>query len=70
MTRVEQQAGHMLVYGTPFVPADLVRKIDAVDQDGVKRVAHRILSAPPTIAALGPVGALESYARVAERLEA
>jgi predicted Zn-dependent peptidase len=70
MTRVEQQAGHMLVHGTPFVPADLVRKIDAVDQDGVKRVAHRILSAPPTIAALGPVGALESYARVAERLEA
>jgi predicted Zn-dependent peptidase len=70
MTRVEQQAGHMLVHGTPFDPADLVRKIDAVDQDGVKRVAQRILSAPPTIAALGPIGALESYARVAERLEA
>jgi len=70
MTRVEQQAGHMMVFGTPFDPADLVRKIDAIDQDGVRRVAHRILSAKPTITALGPVGALESYARVAERLEA
>ena len=70
MTRVEQQAGHMLVHGTPFDPAELVRKIDAVDQDGVKRVAHRILSGKPTIAALGPIGALEPYARVAERLDA
>jgi predicted Zn-dependent peptidase len=70
MTRVEQQAGHMLAFGTPFDPADLVRKIDAIDRDGVKRVAHRILSAPPTLAALGPIGGLEPYARVAERLEA
>jgi predicted Zn-dependent peptidase len=70
MTRVEQQAGHMLVFGTPFDPADLVRKIDAIDADGVKRVANRILSAKPTIAALGPIGALEPYARIAERLEA
>ena len=70
MTRVEQQAGHMLVHNRPFDPGELVRKIDAVDQNGVKRVAHRILSGKPTIAALGPIGALEPYARVAERLEA
>jgi predicted Zn-dependent peptidase len=70
MTRVEQQAGHMLVFGTPFDPDELVRKIDAIDQDGVKRVAHRLLSARPTVAALGPIGALESYPRLTERLEA
>jgi predicted Zn-dependent peptidase len=69
MTRVEQQAGHMLVFRTPFDPDDLVRRIDAVDQDGVKRVAQRLLSGPPTLAALGPIGALESYRRIAERLE-
>ncbi|HEY5210292.1 MAG TPA: pitrilysin family protein [Stellaceae bacterium] len=70
MSRVEQQAGHMLVFGTPFDPAELVRKIDAVDQDGVRRVATRLLSAPPTVAALGPVGALEPYARLVQRLHA
>jgi predicted Zn-dependent peptidase len=70
MTRVEQQAGHMMVHGTPFVPEELVRRIDAVDQEGVKRVARRLLSGPPTLAALGPIGALESYQRIAQRLEA
>jgi predicted Zn-dependent peptidase len=69
MTRVEQQAGYMLVHGTPFDMAELVRKIDGVDQDGIKRVARRILSGRPTIAAMGPIGRLEPYARVAERLE-
>ncbi|MGH6989015.1 MAG: M16 family metallopeptidase [Stellaceae bacterium] len=70
MTRVEQQAGHMLVFGTPFDPAELVRRIDAVDQEDVKRVAGRLLAGTPTLAALGPVGALESYQRIVQRLEA
>ena len=70
MTRVEQQAGHLLVHGTPFDPDDLVRKIDAVDQAAVKRVAEKLRSAPPTLAALGPVSGLESYDRIAERLDA
>jgi len=69
MTRVEQQAGYMLVHGTPFDMTELVRQIDAVDQDDVRRVARRILSGKPTIAALGPIGRLEPYARVAERLD-
>jgi predicted Zn-dependent peptidase len=69
MTRVEQQAGHMMVFGTPFYPDELVRRIDAVDLDGVKRVARRLKTARPTLAALGPISGLESYDRIAARLE-
>jgi len=68
-SRCEQHAGHMLVFGTPFDPDELVRQIDAVDQDGVKRVALRIRSGPPTLAALGPIARLEGYARVTGRLD-
>ena len=68
MARCEQQAGHMLVFGTPFDHADLIRKIDAVDQDALKRVARRLHVAPPTVTGLGPVGRLESYARINQRL--
>jgi predicted Zn-dependent peptidase len=68
-SRCEQHAGHMLVFGTPFDPDELVRRIDAVDQDGVKRVARRIRSGPPTLAALGPIARLESYARATGRLD-
>ncbi len=70
MTRVEQHAGAMMVFGRPFDLDDMVRRIDAVDHDGVKRVAHRLKSAPPTVTALGPIGALESYDRIARRLDA
>ena len=66
--RSEQQASHMLVHGRPLDPQELVAHIDAVDEDAVVRVARRIAAGTPTIAALGPVGKLEEYARFAERL--
>jgi hypothetical protein len=48
--------------------SDLVRHIDAVDGAAVSRVARRLASAPPTLTALGPVGQIEPYSRLAERL--
>jgi predicted Zn-dependent peptidase len=66
--RCEQQASHMLIHGRPLDPQDLVAHIDAVDEDAVMRVARRVVAGTPTLAALGPVGKLENYARFAERL--
>jgi predicted Zn-dependent peptidase len=66
--RCEQQASHMLIHGRPLDPKELVSHIDAVDEDAVIRVARRIVAGTPTIAALGPVGKLEDYARFAERM--
>jgi len=66
--RCEQQASHMLVYGSPLDPAELVRHIDAVDAEAVTRVGLRLASAPPTFTALGPIGLIEDYDRLAARL--
>jgi predicted Zn-dependent peptidase len=67
--RCEQQANHMLVFGRPLDPAELVRHIDAVDEDSVIRVARRLAAAAPTVTALGPIGRIENYDRLVEQLK-
>jgi predicted Zn-dependent peptidase len=66
--RCEQMAQHMLIHGTPFDPADMVGRIEAVDDAAIGRVVYRWRSAPPTLAALGPLGQLESFDRLRTRL--
>ena len=66
--RCEQMAQHLLIHGTPFDPADIVRRIEAVDDAAIGRVVARWQSAPPTLAALGPVGRLEDFDRLRARL--
>jgi predicted Zn-dependent peptidase len=68
--RCEQQAAHMLVFGRPLNMSEMVARIDAVDARAVERVARRLCSAPPTLTALGPIGRVESYEKVAARLSA
>ena len=62
--RCEQMAQHMLVHGTPFDPADIVRHIEAVDDAAIARVVARWRGAMPTLAALGPLGRLEDFERL------
>ncbi|MGE5271560.1 MAG: M16 family metallopeptidase [Thiohalocapsa sp.] len=68
--RAEQMAQHMLIHGTPFDPADIVRRIEAVDDAAIGRIVARWQNGPPTLAALGPVGQLEDFERLRERLAA
>jgi len=68
--RCEQLAQHLLIHGTPFDPLEIVRSIEAVDADAIGRVVARWRSAPPTLAALGPLSQLEEFDRVRERLGA
>ncbi|HTW53895.1 MAG TPA: pitrilysin family protein [Stellaceae bacterium] len=68
--RCEQMAQHMLIHGTPFDPDDLVRRIDAVDDAAIGRVVAGWRSGPPTLAALGPAGKLDDFARLEARLGA
>ncbi|MGO8915700.1 MAG: M16 family metallopeptidase [Stellaceae bacterium] len=68
--RCEQQAAHMLVFGRPLDMAEMVSRIDAVDAGAVARVARRIRTAPPTLTVLGPVGRVDAYQRLVERLGA
>jgi predicted Zn-dependent peptidase len=67
-SRVEHFANHMLIYGRPLPSSEIIGLIDAVDRDAVARVARRIFAAPPTFAALGPIGKVEPFDRIAGRL--
>ena len=66
--RCEQMAQHMLIHGTPFDPAEMVRHIEAVDDAAIGRVVAGWRAAPPTLAALGPLGRLEDFDRLRARL--
>jgi len=68
--RCEQLAQHLLIYGTPFDPPEVVRRIEAVDDAAIRRVVSRWCSAPPTVAALGPLSRLEEYDKLQARLVA
>jgi predicted Zn-dependent peptidase len=60
----------MLVFGRPLDLSEMVARIDGVDAAAVARVAARLRTAAPTLTALGPVGRIEPYRRIAERLGA
>jgi predicted Zn-dependent peptidase len=65
--RCEQAARHLLIFGRPLSIEEIVAAIDAVDTAAVRRVAKRLASGRPTLTALGPVAALETFDRVATR---
>jgi predicted Zn-dependent peptidase len=68
--RCEQAARHLLIHNRPIPYEEVVARIEAVDQAAVRRVALRLLKSKLTIAALGPVGDLESIEKIAARLAA
>ncbi|HTW35823.1 MAG TPA: pitrilysin family protein [Rhizomicrobium sp.] len=69
--RTEQIAGQMLAYGRVLPPEELSARLDAVDAAAVRRFGERIMQAArPTIAALGPVGKLESHTIFSRRFAA
>ncbi len=68
--RCEQAARHLIIHGRPIPYAEVVARIEAVDQDAVRRVARRLLKGKLTIAALGPIDELESIDKIAARLAA
>ena len=66
--RCELMAGHLYAYGRVLDVEELVHRIDAVDAAAVKRFAWRLSEAGnPALAAVGPVGRLESRERFARR---
>ncbi len=68
--RCEQAARHLIVHGRTIPYAEIVARIEAVDQDAVRRVARRLLKGELTLAALGPIDGLESLDKIAGRLAA
>ncbi|MDD9876041.1 MAG: pitrilysin family protein [Magnetovibrio sp.] len=67
-SRCEQLARQLMVFGRTIPTDEIVAKVDAVDTDAVTGVARRLFHGTPTLAALGPVGSLCDFERLAGRL--
>jgi predicted Zn-dependent peptidase len=66
--RCEQIAAHMFTFGRIIDTRELIAKIDAIDTNAVTRIAGKILkNTKLSLAALGPMGTLGSYDRIAQR---
>jgi predicted Zn-dependent peptidase len=66
--RAEQVAADLVAFGRVLSVNELLRRLEAVDAAAIRRFAARLMRrAAPSVAALGPVGALESYDRLAAR---
>lgn len=68
--RAEQMARHILIYSRPLSMAEIAAKIEAVTVEDVRRVGHRLIASPPTLAAIGPIARLPHVDALSGRLAA
>ncbi len=66
--RAEQTVRQLTTYGRVLPIAEIVAAVESVDAAAVRRCAQRLVQGPLTVAALGPVQTLESYAEMSARL--
>ena len=67
-SRAEHAASQLLIFGRTIPSSEIVAKVEAVDTARVAKLARRLFAAEPTVAALGPIGKVESFSRIAGRL--
>lgn len=66
--RCEQSARQILIFGRVVPVEEVIARVDAVDAAAVRRFARALLErGNPAVAALGPIGRLESYGTLAAR---
>lgn len=66
--RADQLGQQMLIHGRPLTEAEQIEKLEAVDATTVLDTARMIFEGPPTLAAIGPLGKLESIESIQGRL--
>ncbi len=69
-SRCEQIARQMQLFGRIIDTSETVAKIDAVDEAAMIRAAETLFRARPTLATIGPVGAIPSFDAISQRLVA
>lgn len=67
-SRAEQLARQLMIFGREIPTEETVARIEAIDAEAINRVAKRIFSSQPSLAALGPIGDVEDYDRLKSRL--
>ncbi|MSP20133.1 MAG: insulinase family protein [Alphaproteobacteria bacterium] len=68
-SRCEHLARQLLIYGRSMPTSEVMSRIDAVDQTALARVASRIGKSKLSLAALGLVGKLEGFDKLAQRFQ-
>jgi predicted Zn-dependent peptidase len=58
-SRCEQLANHIMIYGRPIPPEEILKKVDVVTHDQISSLAERLFSEPQTLTTLGPMKALK-----------
>ena len=61
--RAEQRARQWLVHGRVLTGAELVARIDAVDERAIADLRKVLLAGPPTLATIGPDDRMAKVAR-------
>jgi predicted Zn-dependent peptidase len=64
----DQLGQQTLVFGAPIPLEEQVRRIEAVDSEAIARVAHRVFSGKPTVAAVGPSEQLPAFSDISSML--
>jgi predicted Zn-dependent peptidase len=67
-SRSERLARQIYTWGRPLTLDEIMTRIEAVDETAVARVAKRIFTGTPTLAALGPIGKLGSFDAIRARI--
>jgi len=68
MNRADQHAKAMLLQGKIRTSEDIIKSINSVEIAALEKISDKIFSSTPTLAALGPLGQLESFDKIKERL--
>ena len=67
-SRASQIARQTMIFGRVLTHAEIIAEIDRLTLADIRKVGRRLLSSPPTLAAVGPTGRALTADRVAERL--
>lgn len=62
--RIEQMGHQMITFGRVIPLSELVENVEAVDEKAINKVAIKILSYPPTMAAIGHMDTLPAYEEI------
>ncbi len=68
MNRADQHAKAILLQGKIFTSEDIIKSINGIEIADLEKIADKIFSSSPTLAALGPLGQLESFDKIKQRL--
>jgi predicted Zn-dependent peptidase len=67
--RIERMARQLLSWGRIVGSDEIVRKVDALDQEHVREAGRRLLQGNPTVAAIGPIKSLPSLEAIRAGLQ-